>query len=439
MNDTIAAIATANINQAISIIRMSGSDAIKIIKKIFSGKIGKDKTISYGFIMDKNKKIDEVLINFFVGKDNFVGEDTIEIMCHGGVLVTNNILELLLINGARQAERGEFSRRSFLNGKMDLIKAEAINDLINSKTQTQTKIAINKFDNHSSKIIKELIHEIELMIGICEVNIDYPEYDDVEKIDSSKINKLTKKFISKIDQIIKSSESNQIYSTSLKIAIVGKPNSGKSELMNKLLKKDKSIVAAIEGTTRDVVEDEIVFNDILFKISDTAGIRKSDNEVEEIGIKKSFEEIEKSQIVFHILDATKEENEFDKQISKRAQNKIYLKLFNKKDLIKEEKENNLYISAKNNDLVSLKNKLDLLFKQGLNLDNNWFFNNRETTLLKKAKGSLENVIKSSQDGFGFEVIIVDLYEAWESMKLILGKVDKEELLDEIFKNFCLGK
>ncbi|MGL4343352.1 MAG: tRNA uridine-5-carboxymethylaminomethyl(34) synthesis GTPase MnmE [Metamycoplasmataceae bacterium] len=444
MFDTIAAIASGNINQAISIIRMSGNDAFDIIKKIFNGKIGSDKTISYGFIVnDKKEKIDEVLVSFFKGNSNFVGEDTIEIMCHGGIIVTNQVLELLIVNGARRAENGEFSRRAFLNGKIDIIKAEAINDLIHAKTIMQTKIAMKKFNNNTSDLIKSLIQEVEMLIGICEVNIDYPEYNDVEKMDEIKMEKIMLEFLAKMDEIIKIGEQNQLYSNPIKIAIVGKPNSGKSALLNALLNEEKSIVTNIKGTTRDIVEGELVFNNIILKFSDTAGIRKSNDKIEKIGIKKSLKEIENSQLIFHLIDGTKKENEDDILIEKKSQGKFYFKIFNKKDLIPSEKikQGNIYISAKNKDLISLKEHLETFFQKEVNLnsDKEWFFNQRELSLLKKASLAVQNALNSKKKSYGFEVLIVDIYEAWEALRNIVGVADKEDLLDSIFKNFCLGK
>ncbi|MGL5522267.1 MAG: tRNA uridine-5-carboxymethylaminomethyl(34) synthesis GTPase MnmE [Metamycoplasmataceae bacterium] len=443
MFDNIVAIASGNINQAISIIRISGPESFDIIKKIYTGKIGNDKTITYGFIVDENKnKIDEVLINFYKGNNNFVGEDTIEIMCHGGVLITNLIVNLIIENGARKANPGEFSRRAFLNGKIDLIKAEAINDLIHAKTIFQTKIAINRFENKSTLFIDKVIKDLEELIGICEVNIDYPEYDDVEKINEIKITKKLKSFIIEIDNIIKQSEENQYYSSTINVAIVGSPNAGKSALLNVILNEDKSIVTDIEGTTRDIVEGEIVYKNIILKFLDTAGIRATENEIEKIGIKKSLEAIEKSAIVFHIIDATKEISKNDILIEEKAKEKIYLRIFNKKDLIKnikKDSEKNIYISALNKDIELIFDWLGNIFDKNKIEHDDWFFNQRETVLLKKANNAFKNALSSLENDQTYDVIIVDIYSAWENLKSIIGIVDKEDLLDSIFSKFCLGK
>lgn len=443
MFDTIVAIASGNINQAISIIRISGPEAFSIISKIFTGKIGGDKTISFGYIVDRNKtKLDEVLVNFFKGTNNFVGEDTIEINAHGGVVITNCILELIITMGARYATPGEFSRRAFLNGKIDLIKAEAINDLIHAKTSLQTKIAVQKFNNNSSNLIIEIIKEIEYIIGVCEVNIDYPEYDDIEKIDQEKLTSLINELDLKISEIIKISEENQIFSVPQSIAIVGLPNVGKSALMNALLNEEKSIITDIPGTTRDVVEGEVVFNNITLMLKDTAGIRATKNIIEKIGIEKSFNEIEKSSIVLHIIDINTKETSIDKEIETKSKNKAYFKIFNKSDLIKNNNinldESKIIISAKNNDLKMLEAAFEKHFKT-IDLESSLFFNIRQIALLKKAQICLSDASDALKENMGFDVVIVDITNCWENIKYIIGEVNKEDLLDSIFANFCLGK
>jgi tRNA modification GTPase len=415
MFDTIVAIASGNINQAISIIRISGPDAFSIISKIFTGKIGEDKSIAFGYIVDENKKrLDEVLVNVFRGTQNFVGEDTIEINAHGGVVITNIILELIISFGARHATPGEFSRRAFLNGKLDLIKAEAINDLIHAKTKLQTKIAVQKFNNKSSEMILELIKEIEYIIGICEVNIDYPEYDDVEKMDGDKMVKSINTLTIKINQIIKVSEENQVFIVPQVIAIVGLPNAGKSALMNAILNEEKSIVTNIAGTTRDVVEGEIVFNNIILKFKDTAGIRTSEDTIEKMGIEKSYKEIENADIVVHVVDANIEEQEVDHNIALLAKDKFYFKVFNKSDLLKKDDasklKSSILISAKNNDISQLENAFDLHF-QNADIESSSFFNNRQIALLKQGKNLLQEALEAIGDEMGFDVVIVDVVSA----------------------------
>lgn len=441
MNDTICAISSGYVNQAISIIRIVGPEATKIIKKIFTGKIGKNKTIEYGFIIDENKnKIDEVLVNFFIGNDNFVGEDTIEINAHGGIIVTKKILELIIMNGARLANPGEFTRRAYLNKKISLIKAEAINDLINSKTSQQHKIAINSFDKQKELLINKLINSLEYLIGLCEINIDYPEYDDIPILENNEFIEKIYRLNNEIEKIIKISEAGTIYSNSLSVVIVGNPNAGKSALLNALLNEEKSIVTNIPGTTRDVVESEIVFNNLIFRFKDTAGIRKSNNQIEKLGIKKSWNEIEKADIVLHVIDITKGINEIDEQIKKSITNQRYLQIWNKIDQVTKEDldKNKIYISATEKKLDNLIEALNKIFSLN-EFNSELAFNIRQITCLKKAKSALNDIIKGIQNKQTFDVLIIDLHLAWESLKELTGNVDKEELLDSIFKNFCLGK
>lgn len=441
MLDTIAAISTGNINQAISIIRIVGPESLDIIKKIFTGKIGQNKTIQYGFIKDLDGNIiDEVLVSFFIGNDNFVGENTIEINAHGGIIITNKILDLVLSLGAREAGKGEFTRRAFLNGKISLLKAEAINDLINSKTTQQHKIAINAFNNQNEIKIKEFLEKLEYLIGLCEINIDYPEYDDIPILENKDFETKIIEIHQELKQIIANSKANQVYINPLSVVIVGNPNAGKSSLMNAILNDEKAIVTNIEGTTRDVIEQEIIFNNFILKLKDTAGIRDGKDEIEKIGIKKSWKEIEQADIVLHIIDATKGLNNFDLEIIEKTKDKKYLQLWNKSDLIENlESNHKIYISSINKDLKNLETELVNLLIHNDDLSSNFVFNKRQIVCLEKVLNALNDVIEGINQGLTYDTIMIDLHLAWESLKEIIGNVDKEELLDSIFKNFCLGK
>ncbi len=441
MVDTIAAISSGYINQAISIIRIVGPDALSIIKKIFTGKIGPNKTIQYGFIKDKDKDkvLDEVLVSFFIGTDNFVGEDTVEINAHGGIVISQKILDLVLAHGARLATNGEFTRRAFMNGKMSLIKAEAINDLINARTSKQQEFAINSFNQEKENKINEFINDLEYLIGLCEVNIDYPEYDDVPVLENKEFNKKIKNLINNLEKIVKSSEANQVFISPLSIALVGNPNVGKSSLMNVILNDERSIVTNIPGTTRDVIESEIVFNNYILKFKDTAGIRKAKDEIEKIGIEKTWKEIDNADVIIHIIDSSKGMNDFDKQIINKSKSKNYIQLWNKSDLIKFKSKSKNYISTINKDIKSLSKELDHILLSKDIKSSNLTYNPRQTSCLKKALNNLLNAKESISKGITYDVVILDLHEAWEALKEIIGNVDKEELLDSIFKNFCLGK
>ncbi|WP_027120529.1 tRNA uridine-5-carboxymethylaminomethyl(34) synthesis GTPase MnmE [Mycoplasmopsis lipofaciens] len=447
INDTIVAISSGGkINQAISIIRMSGSDSIKILKKIFKGKTGENQKITYGHIINnlsENEIIDEVLVMWYIGSNNFVGEDTVEINCHGGVIVTNQILELLLANGARLALPGEFSRRSFLNGKMDLIKAEAINDLIHAQTISQTNLAIKKFNGNTSKMIQSLIDELSYLIGQIEVNIDYPEYDDIEQIFDKDLKTRLLNYSKKLDTIIKNSENSRLIFDGIKVAIIGRPNVGKSSILNCLLEEDKAIVTDIAGTTRDIVEASWQFEGMLFKLIDTAGIRQTKHKIEKIGIEKSIKQIKESDVVIYVKEINKKDSNDNKLIEEVAQkyNKPVIKVINKIDIAQNFIKNShyCYVSAINNDIENLKIELKNHFKDIKINNDDYLSNTRQLSLIKQAQINIKEAIVNLDFGYGYDVVIVDIREAWKNLQDISGRADNEKLLDEMFKNFCLGK
>lgn len=446
INDTIAAISSGSkINQPIGIIRLSGSDSVKILKKIFKGKIYEHnnnkelKAISYGYIFDNQQLIDEVLVMFYLGNKTYTGEDMIEINCHGGVVVTNWILELLIANGARLAKNGEFSQRAFFNGKIDLTKADAIHDMIFAKTKSQAALSANKFTEKTFNFLSSIIHELEYYIANLEANIDYPEYFDIEDINNDKFMIALQQISTKLTEMIKKSERNIKLFEGIKIVILGKPNVGKSSLLNVLNKEEKAIVTSIEGTTRDIIETDIQINNVLFKIIDTAGIRNAQNEIEKIGIERGLEKINEADIVIHLID-DRELNEYDQYIEKLAKkaNKNYLRVQNKSDLIGESNEI-ISISALNNNIEHLEEKL-LEFIGHVDLNAEDSTNNlRQLSLIRQAKISIDEAINSMQNLMTPDVVIVDVQEAWYSLKEVTGDVNKEDLINAIFRNFCLGK
>ncbi|MEA4115347.1 tRNA uridine-5-carboxymethylaminomethyl(34) synthesis GTPase MnmE [Mycoplasma sp. 744] len=448
INDTIAAISSGGkINQAISIIRISGNDSVEIVKKIFTGKVGNNREITYGNIIDNfndNFIIDEVLIAWFIGTNTFTGENTVEINCHGGIIITNKILELILANGARLAQPGEFSRRAFLNGKMDLIKAEAINDLIHAKTLKQTELAIKKFDGKTSLLIQNLINKLVYLIGAIEVNIDYPEYDDVENALGDNLKSNLYDFKKQLEKIIQASQNSRMIFEGIKVAILGKPNVGKSSILNCLLGQERAIVTDEAGTTRDIIEASYQINGVLFKLIDTAGLRKTTGKIENIGIDKTFETIKEADLILHVLDPTQSFNEFDNKIEHLAQkhNKKLLKIINKKDLMCS-LDNNfeaIYISALNNDIEALENKLSNLYNLESLYDNDLYFNNtRQLALIYQAYENILEALKTLENNLDSDLVIIDLRRAWANLADITGRADNEDLLDEMFKNFCLGK
>ncbi len=436
MYDTIAAISSGNVNQAISIIRVSGPKAFEIVSKIFTGKIGRDKTLTFGKIIDQKEIIDEVLIAWFKGPNTFVGEDTVEINAHGGVVNTNKILGLILANGARVAENGEFSRRSFMNGKMDLVKAEAINDLINAKSEAQTKLSVKKFDGRTSKLIEELKTKVLNIIATCEVNIDYPEYDDVEQLTTENLLPALKEIENEITNVVNVSNSSRAIYEGVVVAIVGKPNAGKSSLLNALLQEEKAIVTDIPGTTRDIVEGILQIGQVLLKLKDTAGIHTTEDKVEKMGIEKSIAQITRADLVIHLIDSKVGETKDDEKIEKASKGRPYLKVWNKNDLVKRK---GISISAKENKITELFNAIENKFKDIDLNDERIVYNTRQLSLIKAALISIQDAINGLEMQLGPDTVIIDIQKAWDDLANILGKADQEDLLDSMFKNFCLGK
>nr|WP_027334400.1 tRNA uridine-5-carboxymethylaminomethyl(34) synthesis GTPase MnmE [Mycoplasma elephantis] len=444
MQDTIAAISSGrNVNQPIGIVRMSGADSIKILEKIFNGKIldpkKNSKGISYGFIYDGKKMVDEVLVMFYYGDKTYTGETMIEINCHGGSVVTNWILELLLANGARIAKNGEFTERAFFNKKIDLTKADAIHDMIFAKTKSQVLLSANKFTQGTYDYLNNIIANLELYIGNLEVNIDYPEYNDVEDINNDKFLNVLNDISQKLKVLLSKSERNIKLFEGIKILILGKPNVGKSSLLNALKKENKAIVTNIAGTTRDVIETEIQIDNILFKIIDTAGIRKPKNKIEEIGINKGLDLISECDIVIHLFDE-RENDKYDNKIKELVlkNNKKCINVLNKNDIIKSDK-NIIKISALNNDIEQLEKTLIEDFKNIDYNESDSINNIRQLGLIRKSINNIDNAINSMKNSLTPDLIIIDVIAAWESLKEITGQVNREELIDSIFRNFCLGK
>ncbi|QDF65145.1 tRNA uridine-5-carboxymethylaminomethyl(34) synthesis GTPase MnmE [Mycoplasma nasistruthionis] len=452
--DTIAAISSgSHINQPISIVRLAGPDAVSIIKKIYKGKIGEDHQITYGHLYDDQTLVDEVLVMWFSGKkdkngqlvyNNYVGEPLIEINCHGGIVVTNKVLELLLAHGARLAERGEFTRRAFLNGKMDLVKAEAVHDLIMSQTTQQAYASVNKFNGKTSNLIDNFLQKIAILIGICEVNIDYPEYEDIEHMDNQNMLNHLAQLTTDLTKIIKVSEDARYVFEGVKVAFLGKPNVGKSSILNALLLEDKAIVTDIAGTTRDLVEATYKINDMLFKLVDTAGLRNTKEIIEKIGIDKSLQQIEKADLVVHVTDTVQTNNEFDQLIEQKAKelNKFYINVLNKIDLLDKGDiltSDTVKISALHDNISELENALVSNFANIDIFDERIFNNTRQLSLIKSALNSLKQATDALNYNATFDMIIVDLYAAWDALQNIKGNVNREDLLDVMFSTFCLGK
>ena len=365
MYDTIAAISTATGVGAISIIRISGDETLDIVDKIFDRDIHsfKSNTINYGHIVDNGVIIDEVLVSVFLAPKTYTKEDIIEINSHGGISVTNKILELLLNNGARLAEPGEFTKRAFLNGRIDLLEAESVMDLINAKTETARKMAISGVDGRLSKKINALRDKALDIISNIEVNIDYPEYEDIEVMTIDDIKKYSSELNNEIDDLLKNAESGKLIKEGINTVIVGRPNVGKSSLLNRLLDEEKAIVTDIPGTTRDVVEGSIRINGVLINFLDTAGVRETSNEVEKIGVEKSLSLLDKADLVLLVLNNNEELTEEDISLLNKTKDKKRIIVVNKVDLDNKLviDEETVKVSAETGNIEELLNKISELF------------------------------------------------------------------------------
>lgn len=446
MNDTITAISTASGVGAISIIRISGNDAIKNVNNIFSKDITKSEThkIHYGFIKNNDEIIDEVLLSVMRAPKTFTKEDVVEINAHGGLATTNKILELLLLNGCRLAEAGEFTKRAFLNGRIDLTEAEGIMELITSETEQARKLALNEVSGGVSKLIHNLRDKIAFLLANIEVNIDYPEYEDIEEVTIEKIKDETKIIKLEIEKILKESECGRIIKEGISVALIGKPNVGKSTILNKLIGEDKAIVTEIEGTTRDIVEGKISIDGLVLNLIDTAGIRKTNDFVENIGVNKSLELIEKAELILFILSNNEKLTNEEKEILKKVKGKNHLIIVNKCDLPRkiESLENAIYISAeKEENIEQIKEEIKKMYNlDKINLKNPTYLTNaRVISLLKKALESIKDIEKALINNEAIDMIEIDLKNVWNLLGEITGETYDDELLDKLFSSFCVGK
>lgn len=451
MEDTIAAISTSLGVGAISIIRVSGKDAVRLVNKIFKGKdLTKvdSHTIHYGHIIDNEEIVDEVLVSVMLAPRTFTVEDVVEINAHGGIATTNRILELLLTIGCRLAEPGEFTKRAFLNGRIDLTQAEGVMDLIEAKTEKSRSLALNQIDGKVSDLIKNLRGKILEILANIEVNIDYPEYEDIEEFTNEMLLPNLTSVKQEILKILKESENGKIIRDGIKTSIIGKPNVGKSSILNALLNEEKAIVTDIEGTTRDTVEGTVRLDGIVLNIIDTAGIRKTDDVVESIGVKKSMDLMNDSDLVLFVLNNNDALTVEEEELLKEVENKNHLVIVNKQDL-----ENHLdYDKLKNHQIISMsiENKTGLeelkeKIKEIFNLeqietnDMTYLTSARSISLLKQALTSLEDIEHGLEQNLPMDILEIDLKNIWNKLGEIIGETYEEELIDQLFSQFCLGK
>ena len=441
MFETIVALATPPLRSALAIVRLSGDDCFFIVSKFFTKDITKveKSTIYHGFIKEEEELIDEVVLLAYKGPRSFTGEDSVEIMCHGSPLIFNRIIKVALKNGARLATNGEYSSRAYAHGKLNLMQAESINDLINAETEESKKLSLMALKGDTAKLIEPLKKSLGDILSLIEVNIDYPEYLDIEEANNEKIVEICKENIKYIEKLIKDGVKGNIIKDGINVAIVGKPNVGKSSILNALLNENKAIVTDVKGTTRDIVEGKINLNGVVINLFDTAGIRESSDEVESIGIKKSISKLRDSDIVLCVFDS-QEYDEEDKEITKLVEGKNTIFVYNKKDLVQNNLDDKLYVSALNKDVEPLKKAI--IEKLGLskeNYDNPSIANTREIGILENIKTILEQVLIDVKSEIPIDLINSELKEAYLKTLSITGEDNDFDIAKEIFSRFCVGK
>ena len=451
--DTIAAISTPLGEGAIGIVRLSGTDSFAIAQRIFKGKdlaSVASHTLNYGHIVDpdKNEILDEVMVGAMRSPKTFTREDIIEINTHGGIAVTNEILQLVIREGARLAEPGEFTKRAFLNGRVDLTQAEAVMDIIRAKTDKAMNIAVKQLDGSLSDLINNTRQEILNTLAQVEVNIDYPEYDDVEEATTEIIREKTSEFEALLTNLLKTARRGKILREGISTAIIGRPNVGKSSLLNNLLREEKAIVTDIEGTTRDVIEEYVNINGVPLKLVDTAGIRETEDIVEQIGVERSKKALKEADLVLLVLNASEPLTDQDRQLLEISQDSNRIILLNKVDLpekieIDQLPEDHIKISVlKNQNIDQIEERINALFFENAGLveqDATYLSNARHISLIEKAVESLQAVNEGLALGMPVDLLQVDLTRTWEILGEITGDAAPDELITQLFSQFCLGK
>lgn len=451
MNDTIVAISTALGVGAISIVRLSGNEAIDIVNKCFKGKDltkVESHTINYGHIYDKKEIIDEVLVSIMKAPKTYTTEDVVEINCHGGIISTKRILETMLNNGARLAEPGEFTKRAFLNGRIDLVKSEAVMDIIDSKSEEANKLALSQLSGSTSNMIKKFRDKLKQLLASIEVNIDYPEYHDIEVVTIENIKTAIKSMKKDLEAVIKESKNMTLIKEGIKTVIIGRPNVGKSSILNQLLQQEKAIVTDIAGTTRDIVEGEIYLDGILLNIIDTAGIRKTEDVVEKIGVEKSLSMIDEADLVIVVLNNNEKLTSEDEELLEKTKDKNRIIVINKTDLedklkLESSKLKNIVRTNANTveGIKELKEKIVELFQleKLKTKDYNYLTNARQISLAKQAYESLEEAEQGITNNLPIDMVEIDLKETFDLLGEIIGETYSEEIIDHLFANFCVGK
>lgn len=442
MFETIVALATPPMKSALAIVRLSGDDCFDVVSKIFSKDLTKieKRTALVGQIRNKETVIDDVVLLAYKGPKSFTGEDSVEIICHGSLLIANEIIQCCLAAGARLATNGEYSSRAFMHNKIDLVQAEAINDVINATTKESKQISMMSLSGETSSLIYPIKKRIADILSLIEVNIDFPEYEDIEIANKGMIISTVDEIHEMIKKLVQDGEKAIIIKEGIKTAIVGKPNVGKSSILNALIGEEKAIVTEIAGTTRDIVEGDVNIGGITLHLLDTAGIHEANDVVENIGINKAKSSLDEAELVIVVLDASNKLSKEDEEILKLTENKKRIIVYNKADLIKEKQENTLYVSAIDKDLSSLEKEL----KQVIGIEESAFknpaLNNvRQIGLLKQADNALNKAKEDAEMDLTVDLISVSLLEAYKAVQEILGEENQTDLSKEIFSRFCVGK
>ena len=450
MNDTICAISTSMGTGAISIVRVSGNEAINIVDSIFDGNLidKKTHTIHYGHIKYNNEIIDEVLIMLMKAPKTYTKEDIVEINCHGGNSTTKKVLEILLLCGCRLAEPGEFTKRAYLNGRINLLEAESVNDLIVAKTDAARMLAINNVDGNLTKRIRSIREKIVKILANIEVNIDYPEYQDEVQVTQQLMNEYLTDINKELKKLVEGAKNGRIIKEGINIAIIGRPNVGKSSILNHLLDEEKAIVTDIPGTTRDIVEGSITLNGVAINFIDTAGIRETFDVVEKIGVDRSKKSAESADIILFVANNNEKLTKEDLELLEKYDSENLIIFVNKCDLERKieipgniSREiiwgNTIDINGLDSLKIAIKNKLNL--DSIVNKDMSYLSNIRQIDLVNKANSAVENAYNALKNDMPIDMIEIDLKSAWEYLGEIIGDSYQDELVDNIFSNFCLGK
>lgn len=454
--DTIAAISTAIGEAAIGIVRLSGSEAVPIASSIFTKNLAEvdSHTIHYGKIIDPETKeiAEEVMVSVMRAPKTFTREDVVEINCHGGMVAVNRVLEIVLSQGARMAEPGEFTKRAFLNGRIDLSQAEAVMDLIRAKTDKAMNIALKQMDGRLSRLIKNLRQDLLETVAHVEVNIDYPEYDDVEEMSHDMMRKKTKEVHREIEKLLEVAKQGKILREGISTAIIGKPNVGKSSLLNALIQENKAIVTDIPGTTRDIIEEYVNIRGVPLKLVDTAGIRETEDIVEKIGVERSRQVLQESDLVLYVLNYNEELNDDDILLFETIDELNYIVIVNKMDLEQKLDLDRVKKMAKDRPIITtslieekgiddLEEAIANIFFEGdiESKDLTYVSNARHIQLLNQAKKALEDAMEGLELGMPLDIVQIDVTRTWEFLGEIVGDTASDSLIDQLFSQFCLGK